>query len=212
MRIYGLPHLALLALFVVPQNTFTRFTYCRDTVRGVYESQCAFLTPDGAGEVRLKRRGLDEVQIPVALSSSGIKQLHSVIAATDYLADSSNYETKRRVADLGLKRLTLETDSGKREARFNYSDLKEVVALATFFDALLNQQAVVFDLETAMRYERLTVPEKLDLVENELRANRIADPHALIPVLEKVERDTRILQYARERAVEIKNRIAAARR
>jgi hypothetical protein len=77
---------------------------------------------------------------------------------------------------------------------------------------LLNQHAIVFDLETAMRYERLTVPEKLDHIENEWRSNRIADPAGLIPVLEKVERDSRILEYARERALEIKNKVAATKR
>lgn len=204
--------LFLITVLFAPQAAFTRFTYCRDNSRGVYETQCSVLNADGTGEVRLKRRGLEEVQMVVALSPSGVQQFHNVIAATNNLADAGNYETRRRVADLGLKRLVLEMASGKKEARFNYSDLREVIALSTFFDALLNQHAVVFDLETAMRYERLTVPEKLDQIENELRSNRIADPPGLIPVLEKVERDARILQYARERAVEIKNKVASMKR
>jgi hypothetical protein len=209
MNVYGL---ILVGLLLVPQQSFTRFTYCRESARGVYETQCSSLAPDGSGEVRLKRRGLQEIKIPVNLSPSGTERFLGVIAATNNLADSANYESKRRVADLGVKRLVLETPSGEKSAQFNYSDLKEVTALSTFFDALLNQQAIVFDLETAMRYERLTVPEKLDLIESELRSNRIADPAGLIPVLERVERDERILEYARERAAEMKTKLLATKR
>src|SRR5687767_9083900 len=96
----------LLLLLLQPvQAPFTRFTYCREMPRGLYEKQCLALTPDGAGESQLKRRGSDLVQGMFMLSPSGRTKFLSVIAATNNLEDRKNYETKKKVADLGRKRL-----------------------------------------------------------------------------------------------------------
>ena len=199
-------------LLFAPQEPFSLFTYCRDAARGVYESQCLYIKPDGSGEMRFKRRGSAEVQQPVVLSASGRERFIAVIAATNHLENAANYESKRKVADLGRKRVVIDMPSGSRTAEFNYSDLKEVVALSTFFDALVNQQTLMFDLESALRFERLTVPERIDQIENELRANRIADPPGLVPLLEKVGQDQRVMDYARSQATELKDRLTAGKR
>ena len=198
----------LLLMMLQPvQAPFTRVTYCREMSRGVYEKQCLAVTPDGTGESRLKRRGSDQVQGSFMLSPSGRTKFLSVIAATNNLVDGKNYETKKKVADLGRKHVSLEMSSGTREADFNYSDLKEVNALSAFFDGLLNQQIMVLDLENAIRYERLSVPERLELLESELKVSRIGDPEALIPLLDKISQDSRVLDYARQHAEQIKNRL-----
>jgi len=197
----------LLVILQPQQEPFTRLTYCREMPRGLYEKQCLAVTPDGAGESQLKRRGSDQVQSTFTLSSSGRAKLLSVIAATNNLEDGKNYETKKKVADLGRKHVSLEMSSGTREADFNYSDLKEVNALSAFFDGLLNQQTLTLDMETAIRYERLSVPERLDQLESELKVSRIGDPEALIPLLDKIAQDQRVLDYARQHAEQIKNRL-----
>jgi len=189
------------------QTPFTRFTYCREMPRGLYEKQCLALTPDGAGESQLKRRGSDQVQGTFTLSPSGRTKFLSVIASTNNLEDGKNYETKKKVADLGRKHLSLEMPSGTREADFNYSDLKEVNALSAFFDGLLSQQTMTLDLENAIRYERLSVPERLNQLDSELKASRIGDPEGLIPLLDKIIQDQRVLEYARQNAEQIKNRL-----
>jgi len=189
------------------QASFTRFTYCREMPRGLYEKQCLVVTADGSGESQLKRRGSDQVQGTFTLSPSGRDRFLAVIAATNNLADSKNYETKKKVADLGRKHVSLEMPSGTREADFNYSDLKEVNALAAFFDGLLNQQTLTLDLETAIRYERLSVPERLNQLESDLKVSRIGDPEGLIPLLDKIAQDQRVLEYARQHAEQIKNRL-----
>lgn len=197
----------LLLLFHPPQESFTRFTYCREFPSGLYEKQCLELKADGTGQSRIKQRGAEESQSPLTLSPSGREKFLSVIAATRNLADRQNYETKRKVANLGRKRLTLEMPSETREAEFNYSDLKEVNALATFFDGLLNQQTLIFDMQLAAQYQRLSVPERLDQLENELKAGRIGDPQGLIPALEKIIEDGRILEYARQHAQQLKSQV-----
>ena len=203
---------SILLVVLIPQDSFIRFTYCRESARGTFESQCLDVNPDGTGEVKLKRRGLQEVKASFAFSPAGRERMLAVLAATNSLAQAASYESKKKVADLGLKRLTLETPSGRKVAEFNYSDLKEVNALSAFFDAMLNQQTIIFDLDTALRYERLSVPEKLDQIENELRANRIADPQSLAAVLEKVAQDDRVMNYARTHAKELKEKVTSTKR
>jgi len=203
----NLAAILLLVMLQPLQEPFTRFTYCREMPRGLYEKQCLAVTPAGTGESQLKRRGSDQVQSTFTLSPSGRAKFLAVIAATNNLEDRKNYETKKKVADLGRKHVTLEMSSGTREADFNYSDLKEVNALSAFFDGLLNQQTLTLDLETAIRYERLSVPERLDQLESELKVSRIGDPEGLIPLLDKIAQDQRVLDYARQHAEQIKNRL-----
>jgi len=193
------------------RDAFNRFIYCRDTLSGTYEKQCVDLKPDGTGESRFKRRGADEAVSTIALSAPGRERFLSVIAGTKNLEDRQKYESKRRVANLGRKHITLEMASEKREAEFNYSDLKEVMALATFFDGLIHQLTFVQDLESAVRYERLSVPERLEQLQGDLKSGRIGDPHALIPVLEKVVQDQRILEYARQHAQQIVSQIQVSK-
>jgi hypothetical protein len=205
--------LALLVFILLPtlQEPFSQFSYCRDTARGLYESQCVNFKADGTGELTFKRRGSEAVHLSLKLSPAGHTRFLAVLAATNHLSGAANWESKRKVADLGRKRLVLEMTDGKREADFNYSDLKEVNALATFFDGVLNQGTIMFDMETALRFERLSVPERLDSIESELKANRIADPPGLIPMLEKIEQDSRVMDYARGHAQQMKQRIAAGK-
>jgi hypothetical protein len=204
--------LAAFPLFPQSKDSFNRFIYCREFPSGTYEKQCVDLKPDGIGESRFKPRGSPEMPaVVLTLSSPGREKFLSIIAATQNLKDREKYESSRRVANLGKKYLTLEMPSEKREATFNYSDLKEVNALATFFDGLINQITIMQDIESAARYERLSVPERLDQLENEIKIGRIGDPQGLIPGLDKIILDERILEYARQHAQQMKSLILVAK-
>ena len=197
----------MLLLVLTPQSTFNRLTYCREFASGLYEKQCIELQADGTGESRVKRRGSEEIRSAMMLSKTAQEKARALVAGTRNLADPQTYESKRKVANLGRKHITLEMSSETREAEFNYSDIKEVNALSTFFDALLNQETLVFDLDTAARYERLSIPERLDQLEGELRAGRIGDPEGLVPALDRLIQNDRILDYAREHAQQMKTQI-----
>jgi len=197
----------LLLAFLPPQQTFNRFVYCREFPSGVFEKQCLDLKPDGTGQSRFKRRGSEEASSLLNLSSNGREKFLSVVAATRNLADREKYESKRKVANLGRKHITLEMGSETREAEFNYSDLKEVNTLTTFFDGLINQQVLISDLEMALQYERLSIPERLDQLEGEIKSGRIADPQSLIPVLDKIVQNERVVDYARNHAQQLKSQL-----
>jgi hypothetical protein len=82
-----------------------------------------------------------------------------------------------------------------------------VTELSNFFEGLLNQETLQFDITNAMQFERLSIPKRLEQMANELKANRISDPEGLIPVLEKIEANQQIMNYARSQAGKMKKDI-----
>src|SRR5262245_8460692 len=198
--------LSVLLLFFMFAD-FSSFTFCRENSRGPFEIQCVQLDPEGKGEAKFKRRGADMITAQIQLSSPARDRFNGVLAATSNLDGADKYESNRKVADLGKKRLTLVTSEGTKEATYNFSERKEVTELTSFFEALLNQQTIGFDLDNAIQFDRLSVPKRLDQIEIELKSNRIADPDALVQLLEKIESDQRVMNYARDHAGRIKKQI-----
>jgi hypothetical protein len=191
---------------------FSSFTYCHDNTRGPFETQCVQLDANAKGEIKFKRRGAETINLPMQLSDTAREKFASLLAATNYLENPETFESGRKIADLGAKRLTVELPSGKREGTFNFSLRKDIADLSAFFEALLNQETLGFDIMNAMQFERLSIPKRLEQVENELKSNRIADPEGLIPVLEKIEKDPQIMNYARTQAAKIKKQIQTAKK
>lgn len=189
---------------------FTNFSYCHENTRGPYELQCIQLDADAKGEVKFKRRQAETVNVPIQLSQSAREKFLALLAATNYLDRPETFESGKKIADLGAKRLTIETPGGNREATFNYSMRKDVSDLSAFFEGLINQETLGFDIRNAMQFEKLSIPKRLEQVENELKANRISDPDRLIPMLEKIEADQQIVNYARLQAGKLKKRIQTA--
>ena len=172
---------------------------------------CIEFDASAVGAARFKRRDDDEIRSPITLSPGGKAQFLSVLSGTKYLEKASSYESKKKVADLGKKYLTLEMPSGRREAVFNYSEMKDVNALVTFFEGLIVQEALVIDLVWAMQFDRLGVPERLDQLENILKQGRIVDPKSMLDVLGAVDRDEQIVNYARVHARDLSERIRAGK-
>jgi hypothetical protein len=135
-----------------------------------------------------------------------------VLAGTNYLDHPETFESGKKIADLGAKHLTLEMAGSKREGTFNYSLRKDVTELSNFFEGLINQETLVFDLQNAMKFERLSVPKRLERIEIEMNSNRVSDPERLIPLLEKIEMDQQIMNYARTQAGKIKKEIQAGKK
>jgi len=199
-------------LLLIQSDSFTKFTYCKEFSRGLYELHCVDLDPAGKGIVRFKRRGADEIKVPVALSDSARDRFVAQVVATNNLDGAESYEAPRKVADLGKKHFTLETRSGKREAEFNFSLRKEVNDLMNFFDGVIHEEMVGFDIDNALQFDRLSIPKKLDAIDNDLKSNRFADPERLIPILDKIQSDQRVMNYARERAVKMKQQITSGKK
>lgn len=201
----------LFLLLASPQQTFTKFTYCRESPSGPFEKLCIQLDPEAVGEARFTRRDDDDLKFAITLSPGGKNQFLAVLSGTKYLEKSKTYESKRKVADLGKKLLTLEMPSGRREAEFNYSDMKDVNALVTFFEGLIMQEAIAIDLGWALQFDRLGIPERLDQLESVLKQGRIVDPKSMVEVLGLIARNENIVNYARTHARELSEKISSGK-
>ena len=200
----------ILLFFYLALSDFTNFTYCHENTRGPYEMQCIQLDAEAKGEVKFRRRQAETVNVPIQLSQPARDKFMALLTATNYLDHPETFESGRKIADLGPKRLTIQMPGGNREATFNYSLRKDVTDLSAFFEGLINQETLGFDIRNAMQFEKLSIPKRLEQIENELKANRISDPDRLIPMLEKIETDQQIVNYARMQAGRIKKRIQVA--
>jgi len=209
--IYPAILLLLLLSPPAPQQNFTKFTYCHENPNGPFEMLCIDLDPAAVGEARFKRRDDDELKFAITLSPGGKNQFLAVLSGTKYLEKAKTYESSKKVANLGKKYLTLETPSGRREAEFNFSEMKDVNALVTFFEALIMQEAIAIDLGWALQFDRLGIPERLDQLEGVLKQGRVADPKSMIEVLGMIERDEHIVNYARAHARELSERISSGK-
>jgi len=205
-----IPTAAFLAFLFL--TDFTSFTYCHDNTRGPYESQCVQLDNNAKGEIRFKRRQAETVNLPIELSATAREKFIALLTATNYLERPETFESGRKIADLGAKHLSIDLPSGKREGTFNYSLRKDISDLSAFFEALINQETLGFDIINAIQFERLSVPKRLEQIESELRSNRIADPERLITLLERIEKDQQIMNYARAHASKIKKQIQTAKK
>ena len=201
---------AALALFLLAD--FTSFTYCHENTRGPYELQCIQFDQNARGEVKFRRREAETVTVPIQLSDPAREKFLAVLSGTNYLDHPETFESGRKIAVLGAKRVTLEMAGTKREATVNYSLRKDVTELQNFFEGLINQEALVFDVQNAIKFEKLSIPKRLERIETEFKSNRISDPERLITVLEKIESDQQVMNYARTQAGKIKKEIQAGKK
>jgi len=199
-----------LALFLLAD--FTSFTYCHENNRGPYELQCVQFDQNAKGEVKFKRREAETVTVPIQLSDPARERFLAVLSGTNYLDHPETFESGKKIADLGAKHVTLEMAGSKREATFNYSMRKDVTELQNFFEGLINQETLVFDVQNAIKFEKLSIPKRLDRMDVEIKANRVSDPERLVPLLEKIESDQQIMNYARTQAGKIKKEIQAGKK
>jgi len=194
-------------LFLLPQSDFTSFSYCIENTRGPFELKCVELDPTGKGIFRFIPRNVDLIEIRIELSSGVATEFVKLLADTSYLADGAHYESNRNVANLGTKKLTLEGPTGIRAAEFNFSTRREVRKLASFFDRLIVQELLMFDIDVALEFDLLAIPKKLEQIEKDLRARRVADAKRLIPVLDRIAGDRRLVNFARETATRLRRQI-----
>lgn len=202
---------ALAAAVLLQQPAPERFSFCKESPGGEYEDQCFELDADGRGVFRFTSADTDPVEAPFAFSTRGLERFRELLRATDNLAEADRYESGRRVANMGTKTIVAEGAWGRREAVFNYSEIDEARELTTFFERMISQEMLLFDLELALEFDRLGVPERLEVIEREADSGRLPDPLRVVPVLERIESAPALVNYAKTTATRLKERLIEAR-
>lgn len=131
-------------------------------------------------------------------------------------ADLKNFQgveldVKRRLANLGAKTFRFEEGSRAHEVTYNYTLNTTAQQLQVIFEGLGRQQEHLQLLQHRLRFDRLGVNDALLKFEIDLNKKSIPEPERLLPVLEQIAADTRVVEIARQRARAIVERIKSGR-
>jgi hypothetical protein len=145
---------------------------------------------NGVGEVRFTRGESDEVlDSKIKLLPATASRIRTLFKVTDFLGSRDDYQAEKDFSHLGWVTLVEKQGSRKRETRFNYTKIPEIRELGEIFRGIATQEMSLFDIENAERYQPLDLPKQLDLLENDLRLERITEPERLLAALKEIAGD-----------------------
>lgn len=171
-------------------------------------------------EIRVKQNGSAQFDIrqleddadpqPFEVSPALAAKLFEM-AATLKNFDGVDLDVKRRLANLGEKTLRYENGGRASEVKFNYTVNPTAQQLQVLFEGLGRQQEHLQLLQHRLRFDRLGVNDALLKFEVDLNKKSIPEPDRLLPVLEQIAADSRVVEIARQRARALLERIRSSR-
>jgi hypothetical protein len=162
------------------------------------------LNAKGEGELRFKRGESDEIiDLKLKILPETVARLRELYDSTGFLESKEEYQDKRDHSNLGWVTLTVTSGERQRSARFNYTQKIEIKTVADIFRALANQQMDLFDIETALQYQPLDVPGKIEALDNDLKLERIAEPAQVLSMLRDIAKNDSAPLIARNHAKRI---------
>jgi hypothetical protein len=116
-------------------------------------------------------------------------------------------DVHRKIADLGQKTLRYEKAGEVHETHYNYTLDRTAAQLALVFEGLFQQQRDLITLEQKLKYDRLGVNDALHQFEQDLGQHTIPEPERLLPVLDRIAADSRVVDVARKLSRALAERI-----
>jgi hypothetical protein len=116
-------------------------------------------------------------------------------------------DVHRRIADLGDKTFRYEKSGEVHEAHYNYTLNRSATQLSLIFEGLFQQQRDLTLLEQRLKYDRLGVNDALHQFEDDLGQHTLPEPERLLPVLDHIAADSRVVEVARHLARALAERI-----
>jgi hypothetical protein len=164
------------------------------------------LPEDGAGTYDIRQLSEDADPEPLDVNPT-IKAKVLELAAALHNFDGVDLDVHRKIADLGEKTFKYENGGETHEAHFNYTLNRTATQLALIFEGLSQQQQDLMTLEQKLKYDRLGVNDALRQFENDLGQRSLPEPERLLPVLDRIGADSRVIEMARQRARALAERI-----
>ena len=124
--------------------------------------------------------------------------------------EGADLDIHRRIADLGEKTFRYEKGGVVHETKFNYTIDRTASQLLMIFDGLSQQQQDLLNIEQRLKYDRLGVNDALRQFEDDLGKRTLPEPERLLPVLDRVAADTKVVEVARQRARSLAARIRSS--
>jgi hypothetical protein len=178
-----------------------RIIYTRTLAGSVPEYLAVTVNSDGSGTY--EGRSLKETQQPrpLKLSPSTTDQIFTLATALDDFRVP--LESHKKVADLGLKTFTYVQGSEKHEVEFNYTTKATARDLTDLFERIAGVEEHLDALEYQLKYDPLSLPQELLRIQIDLEHKALADPELMVPELEEIANNPRLLHIAQVRAQDI---------
>jgi hypothetical protein len=132
------------------------------------------------------------------------------LAAELHNFEGVDLDVHRRVANLGQKTLRYEKGAQVHETQFNYTINTSATQLQTIFEGLAQQLEDRDLLQQRLKYDRLGVNDALMQLELHLNQRSLPEPERLLPVLDSIAADPKLVDVARQRARALAERIRAS--
>jgi hypothetical protein len=160
------------------------------------------------GKVIYDGRKLADPPAPhtLQISAATAARLFSLAESLGYFR-SLTLESNHKVANMGQKTLTYEADGQASRVEYNYTENRTAQELVEQFEKISMVEQHIPQLEYALQYDRLSVANQLRTIQIELDEKDLVEPELLIPTLEKIAKNPRLLHLAQVRAQDLLKRI-----
>jgi hypothetical protein len=189
----------------VPRLTFTK------SLKGSSPEYMA-LSIDAHGQGTYDSRKLDDPSAPRPLQISA-----GTAARIFLLAESLGYfrsvelNSHHKVANMGMKTLTYEAGNETSKVQYNYTENRTAQQLTDILEKIGNVEERISQLEYAMKYDPLGLPQALLQIEEGLDDNDFVEPVLMIPTLQRISTNSRFMHLAQSRAEGIVLRVQGNR-
>jgi len=162
------------------------------------------LTSNGTGDLRFTRGESDEVlDSKVNLQVGTIARIRQLFELSDFLGSETPIQDKKDMSHLGWITIGAKEGPKERKVRYNFTTNPHIKELQDIFLGIAWQEIALFDIDNAERYQPLDLPKKLEILENDLKLERIAEPTRVIAPLKEIASDVSQPLIARNQAKRI---------
>ena len=191
---------------LAPAADTAKITYRRIFKSSVPEFIEINISDDGAATFDIRQLSEDADPQPFEVGSAVRAKIFELAGQLHNFA-GVDLDVHRRIADLGEKTLRYEKGPTVQETHFNYTTNRDASQLVTIFEGLSRQMEDQTALEQKLRYDRLGVNDALLHLEGDLAQRTLPEPERLLPVLDRIAADSRLVEVARQRARSLAERI-----
>ena len=164
------------------------------------------ISDDGSASYDIRQLSEDRDAQPFKVGDAVRTRIFE-LAAELHNFSGADLDVHRRIADLGEKTFRYEKSGEVHETHYNYTLNRSASQLALIFEGLYQQQRDLTLLEQRLKYDRLGVNDALHQFEDDLGQHTIPEPERLLPVLDRIASDSRVVEVARQLSRALAERI-----
>jgi hypothetical protein len=202
------PHRASNATNAPAENSAAQITFRKVFKTSYPEFVEIKINQAGAGSYDIRQLDEDANPQPFEVSPPLAQRIFALAAKLNNF-QNVDLEVHRRLANLGAKTLLYEKGAEKHETDFNYTLDDTATQLVNIFEGLTRQTTDLSDLVRTMRYDHLGVNDVLLQIERDYNNKLLPEPERLLPALDQLAADDKLIDIARARARALATRIRA---